>query len=106
MTDAQREEYEQKLKFMKANRKITFAEGNPVTVDFTTVYDWRTRNRSFESMSLYRPWDNALTEGGEPELINGLRVSYNFFDTLGVKLESINVPPEVTAAFNTPAVHS
>ena len=59
----------------------------PVTVDFTTTDDFRTRSRSFETMSLYRTAAGALVERGEPELINGMRVSYDFFDTLGVNVQ-------------------
>jgi len=59
---------------------------NPVTVDFTTTYDWRTRSRSFDRMSLFRQWSGALVGSGDPELLNGMRVSYDFFDTLGIKM--------------------
>ena len=60
---------------------------NPVTVDFTTTYDLRTRSQLFERMSLMRTWQSALVGQGDPELINGLRVSYDFFDALGVKMQ-------------------
>jgi len=59
---------------------------NPETVDFTTVYDWRTRSHSFEHMSLYRGADGAIVDHGEPELLRGMRVNYDFFDTLGVSM--------------------
>ncbi|HTS75155.1 MAG TPA: ABC transporter permease [Bryobacteraceae bacterium] len=59
----------------------------PVTVDFTTTHDWRERSHSFESMSLYRFSSGAFVENGEPEVLNGLRVNYDFFETLGVKME-------------------
>src|ERR1041385_1901751 len=41
----------------------------PITVDFTTVYDWRARSHSFEHMSLYRGAAGALAENGDPELL-------------------------------------
>ena len=74
------------LPYRQPERLVTVAESDPdtprpETVDFTTTHDWRTRSRSFEHMSLYRGWNNALNEQGEPELINGLRVNYDFFDT-------------------------
>src|SRR5258706_12727969 len=47
-----------------------------ITVDYTTTYDLRARVQSFESMSLYRGWRSALIGDGDPELVNGLRVSY------------------------------
>jgi len=65
----------------------TAASIRGITVDFTTTYDWRTRSRSFEDMALFRNWRSALVEGGDPELISGLRVNANFFETLGVKMQ-------------------
>src|SRR5579862_3740868 len=47
-----------------------------ITVDYTTSHDLRERVRSFESMALYRVWRSALVGSGDPELVNGLRVSY------------------------------
>src|SRR5579862_1084597 len=80
------------LPYGAPERLVTVAEASPgalkpVTVDFTTTYDLRTRSRSFETMALYRPGSGALVEGGEPELIKGMRVSADFFDTLGVKVQ-------------------
>ena len=57
------------------------------TVGYTTVYDWRRLSHSFESMSLYRGTTGALVERGESELLSGLRVNYDFFDTLGIRME-------------------
>jgi hypothetical protein len=58
------------------------------THGYTTAYDWRRLSHSFESMSLYRDAAGALAERnverGEPELVSGLRVNYDFFDTLGI----------------------
>jgi putative ABC transport system permease protein len=58
----------------------------PETVDFTTAYDWRTRSHSFETLSLYRDAAGAIVEQGHPELLNGMRVNYDYFDTLGVRM--------------------
>lgn len=57
------------------------------TVGYATAYDWRRLSRSFQSMSLYRDARGALAGRGEPELLNGLRVNYDFFDTLGIPIE-------------------
>src|SRR5580698_6749149 len=57
-----------------------------VTVDFTTTHDWRERSRSFESMSLYHAVSLALVETGEPERMRGMRVNYDYFDTLGIPM--------------------
>ena len=79
------------LPYRDPDRLVTIAEAEPgtvrpLTVDFTTTYDLRARSRSFESMSLYRGWRSALIGQGDPELMNGLRVNYDYFDTLGVKM--------------------
>src|SRR5215467_3922471 len=55
------------------------------TVDFATTYDLRERSRSFESMSLYRDASAAIVEGGGSEMLDGMRVNYDYFDTLGVR---------------------
>ncbi len=57
------------------------------TVGYTTAYDWRRLSHSFENMSLYRDAGGVLVEHGEPELLNGLRVNYDFFDTLGIRMQ-------------------
>jgi putative ABC transport system permease protein len=59
----------------------------PSTTDFTTTYDWRRLSHSFESMSLYRDAAAAIVEHGQAELVKGLRVNYDFFDTLGVPMQ-------------------
>src|ERR1035438_2826163 len=61
-------------------------ETHPETVGFTTAYDWRRLSHSFESMSLYRDARGAIVERGEPELLGGMRVNYDFFKTLGIAM--------------------
>lgn len=57
------------------------------TIGYTTAYDWRRLSQSFESMSLYRDTAGVIVERGESELVRGLRVNYDFFDTLGVRMQ-------------------
>jgi putative ABC transport system permease protein len=57
------------------------------TIGYTTAYDLRRLSHSFESMSLYRDAAGVIVERGEPELVGGLRVNYDFFDTLGVHMQ-------------------
>ena len=57
------------------------------TIGYTTAYDWRRLSHSFKSMSLYRDAAGALVAGGESELLTGLRVNYDFFETLGVQMQ-------------------
>jgi len=57
--------------------------GNPGNVGYATYVDWRTQNKSFEELALYRSWSPVL-QTNEPEQLSGLRVTNNFFRTLGV----------------------
>jgi len=59
----------------------------PETIGYATAYDWRRLSHSFESMSLYRNGSSAMVERGESELVQGLRVNYDFFDTLGIRMQ-------------------
>ena len=58
----------------------------PETIDFTTTYDLRLRSHLFQSMSLFRDGAGAIVEQGYPELLQGMRVGYDYFDTLGVNM--------------------
>ena len=62
------------------------ARGLPRTfVGMANVYDWRARNHVFEDIAAMRPVANFnLTGEGEPERLNGARVSANLFPLLGV----------------------
>ena len=80
------------LPYRDPDRLVKIAESDPdnplpETIDFTTTYDLRTRSKSFESMSLFRDGDVAMVEQGKPELLEGLRVGYDYFDTLGLKMQ-------------------
>ena len=80
------------LPYRNADALVTIATAgrdseNPITVDYTTTYDLRERTHSFESMSLYRMWRSALVGDGDPELVNGLRVGHDYFETLGVRMQ-------------------
>src|SRR5258708_12912344 len=55
------------LPYRQPDRLVMIAETGsdsvrPVTVDFTTTYDWRARSHSFERLSLFRGWSSALVE--------------------------------------------
>jgi predicted permease len=55
---------------------------NPVSVpDFIA---WRAQSHSFEDMAASEESDFTLTGAGEPEQVNGRRVSANYFNVLGV----------------------
>lgn len=48
--------------------------------------DWRAQNRTFVGMAAYTRWAPDLTSDGDPETLNGLVVSGNFFELLGAGL--------------------
>jgi putative ABC transport system permease protein len=54
-------------------------------VGMANVYDWKARNHMFEDIAALRAVANFnLTGQGEPERLNGSRVSSNLFSVLGV----------------------
>ncbi len=80
------------LPYLQPDRLVALGEDDsgvkrPETIGYTTAYDWRRLSHSFESMSLYRTASEAMVERGEPELLEGLRVNYDFFDTLGIPMQ-------------------
>src|SRR5690349_8785288 len=52
------------------------------TADFL---DFQKQNTSFEHTAAWTSWNFNLTGDGPPELVEGGRVSWNYFDTLGAK---------------------
>jgi putative ABC transport system permease protein len=77
------------LPYQQPERLVAFALGdgakvNPVTVSFGEAEDWKARSHSFQSIALYRGWTPTSTGGKSPEIVYGLRVTQNFFPTLGV----------------------
>ena len=78
------------LPYRQPDRLVTMAKAdsdtpNPTNTSFGTVEDWKARTRSFQSIALYRGWGPTVTGSGTPEVLRGLRVTYNFFDTLGIQ---------------------
>ena len=60
-------------------------DGGTERVGYTTVVDWQARSRSFESFAVMRAWQPILTVNGEAEPVPGVRVSWNYFDMMGVR---------------------
>ncbi len=80
------------LPYDEPDRLVKVAESDPdtprpETIDFTTTSDLRARSHSFESLSLYRNTAGAIVEKGQPELLEGMRVNYDYFATLGVRMQ-------------------
>lgn len=56
------------------------------TVGYPTFLDWREHTRSFSSMAAMAYWQPNLIADGQPERLEGRRVSSSFFRTLGVPM--------------------
>ena len=61
-------------------------DGSTENVGYATYLDWRAQNKSFEQLAIYSSWQPVL-QVGEPEQLNGLRVTSNYFRTLGIHPE-------------------
>jgi putative ABC transport system permease protein len=89
---------------------ILLARGSSGGTGFSPSYpnfvDWRAQNTVFEAISAVRQNESFnLTGTGEPERLQGRRVSAEFFATLGVKpLVGRDFLPEEDRADATPAV--
>ena len=59
-------------------------QGSRSEQSFGTYHELVNRSRSFESMSLFEPWQPTMTGDGVPERLNGQNVSASFFHVLGV----------------------
>ena len=58
-------------------------DGAAGNVGYTTFLDWRDRSHVFEEMAIIRSWTPTLIANAEPERISAMRVSANFFRSLG-----------------------
>jgi putative ABC transport system permease protein len=59
-------------------------DGRPMSVSWPNYQDWRARQQSFETLAISRSSPVTWSGGPETRRLEGRRVSYNFFDTLGV----------------------
>jgi putative ABC transport system permease protein len=79
----------QPLPYRNADRVMVVWErdrdGSRSTVGFTTIRDYTDRATTFESTAALGDWQPTLSEGNEPERLQGLRVSSTYFHTLGVQ---------------------
>lgn len=76
------------LPYPQADRLVALSlndsKGELGNTGYATFVDWQARARSFEQLALIRPWSGTLTGQGEPENIQGLRVTPDYFKLLGV----------------------
>ena len=59
--------------------------GRPGTLGYLTYQDYRDRATTFDAMAAVRLWTPTLVAGGEAERLSAMRVSWTFFDVLGVR---------------------
>lgn len=70
---------------LSTNRAKGWGSGPEHPASVPDFLDWQRENRSFEQLAAIDPWvDFSLTGQGEPEHVNGMRISSNFFPLLGV----------------------
>src|SRR5262249_45771061 len=75
--------YENPERLVVVRERISERDIGASYLNFT---DWRDENQVFEQISAFRPLENFnLTGAGEPERLQGMLVSANFFSTLGIK---------------------
>jgi putative ABC transport system permease protein len=79
------------LPYEESERLMALWESQPKNnlkqqpVSLPNFNDWREQSQSFEQIAAYRNFAFTLTGDGEPERINGARVSTNFFELLKLK---------------------
>jgi putative ABC transport system permease protein len=77
------------LPYAVPDRLVAFGdadeEGLPANIGFATWQDYRNRSRTFDAMALVRSWSPTLVVNGEAERISAMRVSWNYFEMLGVQ---------------------
>ena len=80
------------LPYRDIGRLVAIAETAPAApdapnVDYTTATALRRSSHSFARVSAFRDGPGILVENDAAEMLRGLSVDYDFFDTLGVRME-------------------
>ena len=75
------------LSFPRANELVTLYENKPNfkygSISYPNFLDWQRDNRTFQSIAAYRPDDFTVTGAANPERVNGMMVSADFFPDPG-----------------------
>lgn len=77
------------LPYPDASQIVTISDDlrtadSSVGMTFGTYRELAQRSRFFSALAVVRPWQPALTGSGEPERLEGQRVSASYFQVLGV----------------------
>lgn len=80
------------LPYRNPDRIVTLGVGSSAAPQsappsFETVHDWQTQSHLIQSISIYGDSSNVTFENGEARVLRGMRVSWDFFDTLGATLQ-------------------
>lgn len=59
-------------------------DGTSIPTAFRVYLEVQERNRVFETLAVFKPWQPTLTSDAEPERLEGQAVSAGYFDVLGV----------------------
>jgi putative ABC transport system permease protein len=77
------------LPYFEPDRLVTVGDRMPdgmsSNVGYTTVVDWQSRSQTFQSFALMRLWTPTLVVAGEAERVPAVRVSWNYFEMMGVR---------------------
>ena len=87
------------LPYPDASQIVTISDDfgtsdSSIGMTFGTYREFVQRSRSFSAIAVIRPWQPVLTGSGEPERLEGQRVSASYFQVLGV-------PPALGTNFNS-----
>jgi putative ABC transport system permease protein len=79
------------LPYRNAARLVAIAETDrstldPQSVSYATAHDWAARTRSFDRLSTYGDTAVRFIRHDQVEMVRGMQVSAEFFDTLGVPM--------------------
>jgi putative ABC transport system permease protein len=59
--------------------------GQHSSIPYLNFLDWQKQSTAFSSVGAYQQDNMIVTGAGEPERVDGVRISANFFDLLGLK---------------------
>src|SRR4051812_4122712 len=79
------------LPYANPDRLVTLVEAdahttNPETVSYATAEDWKRRTAIFDHLSLWSDFAVRVLRNGRAEQLRGMRVTADFFDTLGIAM--------------------
>ena len=77
------------LPYPQANQLVALwwdrTPGQHSSIPYLNFLDWQKQSTAFSSVGAYLQDNMIVTGAGEPERVDGVKISANFFDLLGVK---------------------